>query len=203
MRIYLLLLLSGLFCGPALAAEPPTLLVVGDSLSAAFGFDAEKGWPRLLQKRLTETGRPYRVINASISGDTTQGGLTRLPGALARHKPEIVIIELGANDGLRGINLAKIRDNLIRMTILCQQQGARVLLLGMHLPPNYGPGYTRRFHAVYQEVATHTGSAITPFFLEGIADNMTLIQADGLHPTAEAQKSILDNLWPQLLPLLK
>jgi acyl-CoA thioesterase-1 len=176
--------------------------VVGDSLSAAFGFDAEKGWTQLLQKRLTETGHPHRVINASISGDTTQGGLARLLGALEQNKPEIVIIELGANDGLRGINLARMRDNLIRMATLSQQQGARVLLLGMHLPPNYGPGYTRRFHAVYQEVASHTGSALTPFFLEGIADNMTLIQPDGLHPTAEAQQAILNNIWPYLTPLL-
>ena len=202
MRFYLLLLLSGLFCSPALAADSSTLLVVGDSLSAAFGFDTEKGWTHLLQKRLTETGHPYRVINASISGDTTRGALARLPGALEQHKPEIVIIELGANDGLRGINLAEMRGNLIRMATLCQQQGARVLLLGMHLPPNYGPGYTRRFHSVYQEVADRTGSALTPFFLEGIADNMELIQTDGLHPSAEAQPTILNNIWPRLYPIL-
>lgn len=202
MRYHLIFLLLWL-PGSLLASPPPTILVLGDSLSAAFGIDTEKGWVTLLQQRLTATGHPHHVINASISGDTTQGGLSRLPAALERHHPGIVIIGLGANDGLRGVDLTKMRDNLIKMATLCQQQDARVLLLGMRLPPNYGPGYTRLFYAVYKEVAEHTKSSLVPFFLEGIADNMALIQADGLHPTAGAQKSILNNIWPHLLPLLK
>ncbi len=184
-----------------MAGEPPALLVVGDSLSAAHGLSREEGWVALLETRLNER-TPYRIVNASIGGDTTRGALERLPGTLKRHRPRVVIIELGGNDGLRGIALEEMKSNLTRLVELSQASGARVLLLGMHLPPNYGPVYTERFHATYHTVAKLTGAGLVPFFLKGVAEERTLMQEDGIHPRAAAQAQMLDNVWPYLEPLL-
>jgi acyl-CoA thioesterase-1 len=201
MRIFLFLisLLAGI--APA-AAEDPRLLVVGDSLSASYGIPAERGWVNLLQQRLREQGLAYEVVNASISGDTTRGGLARLPRALSVHQPRLVIIELGGNDGLRGVAPQEMERNLVQMVRLSQQAGARVLLLGMRLPPNYGPVFTQRFHAVFHRVADQTGVPLVPFFLEGVATEPALMQDDGIHPTAAAQQRMLENAWPALNGLL-
>jgi acyl-CoA thioesterase-1 len=200
-RQLLFLLLSGLL-SPALAAQPPTLLVVGDSLSAAFGFSADKGWVQRLQQRLADSGHPHQVVNASISGDTTRGGLSRLPSTLELHRPDIVVIELGANDGLRGTSLEEMYANLEKMVTLSQRHGARVLLLGMHLPPNYGPRYATQFHAVYRRLAEQLDIALVPFLLAGVADERQLMQPDNIHPTAEAQGRLLENIWPYLSSIL-
>lgn len=186
----------------ASAASQPVVLVFGDSLSAAYGIREADGWVALLQQRMRAEGYPFEVVNASISGETTRGGLTRLPRALARHNPDIAIVELGANDGLRGIDLGEMQNNLLEMTRLTQASGARVLLLGMHLPPNYGPAYTERFHASFGMVAEETGAALVPFLLNGVATERALMQTDGLHPAAAAQPKVLDNIWPELVPLL-
>ena len=183
-------------------AEAPVILVLGDSLSAGYGIPAEQGWVNLLQRRLTERGFPHQVINASISGDTTSGGLSRLPAALERHRPVLVILELGANDGLRGQPPMAMATNLGRMIELSQQAGARVVLAEMRIPPNYGPLYTQKFQATFGELAQHHQIPLVPFLLNGMAGNPTLIQDDGLHPRAEAQPRILDNVWPALEPLL-
>ena len=183
-------------------AEAPVILALGDSLSAGYGIPAEQGWVNLLQRRLTERGFPHQVINASISGDTTSGGLSRLPAALERHRPVLVILELGANDGLRGQPPMAMATNLGRMIELSQQAGARVVLAEMRIPPNYGPLYTQKFQATFGELAQHHQIPLVPFLLNGVAGNPTLIQDDGLHPRAEAQPRILDNVWPALEPLL-
>ncbi|MDG4595979.1 MAG: arylesterase [Candidatus Contendobacter sp.] len=183
-------------------AEAPVILVLGDSLSAGYGIPAEQGWVNLLQRRLTERGFPHQVVNASISGDTTSGGLSRLPAALARHRPALVILELGANDGLRGQPPMAMAANLGRMIELSQQAGARVLLAEMRIPPNYGPLYAQKFQATFGELAQHHQVPLIPFLLNGVAGNPALIQDDGLHPRAEAQPRILDNVWPALEPLL-
>ncbi len=185
----------------ALAAERP-VLVLGDSLSAGYGVDMEQGWVALLQQRLSKSQPTQQVINASISGDTTRGALTRLPKALEQYRPGVVIIELGGNDGLRGISLEEMARNLRDMVDLCRQQGTRVLLLGMRLPPNYGLTYSERFHAVYRTLAEQSGVALVPFFLKGVAEDRTLMQPDGIHPRAEAQGRLLENVWPYLEPLL-
>jgi acyl-CoA thioesterase I len=187
----------------AAAAEPaPTILVLGDSLSAAYGLDLKDGWVALLQQRLHEHGDDYRVVNAGISGDTTAGGLARLPDLLARHRPAILVIELGANDGLRGLRPAVIRDNLTRMIELGRAAGSRILLIGIRLPPNYGAAYERAFQAVFQEVAQAQDVPLVPFLLAGVAEDRTLMQADQVHPTAAAQPRMLDTVWPALEPLL-
>ncbi len=178
------------------------ILVLGDSLSAAYGLDVERGWVNLLQQRLSEKGYSYRVTNASISGETTNGALTRLPKILEQEHPQLVIIELGGNDGLRGISLGEMQTNLTQMVLLCKKHGAEVLLLGMRLPPNYGPIYTKRFHAIYKSVAEQTGVKYLPFFLEGVAEERELMQTDGIHPTVEAQGILLDNVWPLLESIL-
>jgi len=178
------------------------LLVLGDSLSSAYGIPLEKGWVSLLQKRLQNKHMKWQLINASITGDTTHGGLARLPELLQRHRPAIVIIELGGNDGLRGLSLREMKRNLVKMTQLAQQAGAAVLLLGVRLPANYGPVYGERFHRVYREVADTTGAALVDFFLQGVAETTERMQADGIHPAAEAQPLILDNIWPELEPQL-
>lgn len=188
---------------PARAADSPVILVVGDSLSAAYGLPPGTGWTDLLQARLKARGYAYRVVNASISGDTTAGGRSRLPALLARHKPAIVIVELGANDGLRGGSLAPSKDNLTAMTAAAQAAGARVMIVGMRLPPNYGPAYSRQFEAMFAEVAKTQKVPLSPFFFEGFAADRSLFQADGLHPTEAAQPKLLDNLWPTLERLLK
>ena len=198
----LLLGLMVLF-GSAARAESPVILVLGDSLSAGYGIPVEKGWVSLLQRRLVERGFPYRVVNASISGDTTSGGLSRLPAALELHRPAIVVLELGANDGLRGQPPMAMSRNLSRMIERSQQAGARVLLAEMRIPPNYGPLYAQKFQATFGELAQHYAIPLIPFLLDGVAGNPALIQDDGLHPRAEAQPRILDNVWAVLEPALK
>ena len=198
----LLLGLMVLF-GSAARAESPVILVLGDSLSAGYGIPVEKGWVSLLQRRLVERGFPYRVVNASISGDTTSGGLSRLPAALELHRPAIVVLELGANDGLRGQPPMAMSRNLSQMIERSQQAGARVLLAEMRIPPNYGPLYAQKFQATFGELAQHYAIPLIPFLLDGVAGNPALIQDDGLHPRAEAQPRILDNVWAVLEPALQ
>jgi acyl-CoA thioesterase-1 len=187
----------------AAAASDHTVLVLGDSLSAGYGLKPAQGYVALLEKRLQQQGYGYRVVNASVSGETSGGGLQRLPRALELHKPAVVIVELGANDGLRGLSLALTRDNLTRIVAGARQAGAQVLLVGMRLPPNYGPRYTNDFMSMYREIATANHVALVPFLLQSVALKPALMQADGLHPTAEAQPALLDTLWPVLVPLLK
>lgn len=191
-----------LFLTGASSAAPPVLLVVGDSLSSGYGIELPSGWVNLLQDRLRQQGYPHRVVNASISGDTTAGGRARLADLLKRQNPQIVILELGGNDGLRGLSLVETRANLAAMIQSAKASGAWVLLTGVHIPPNYGPDYTKKFHAIYQDLAHSQRVARVPFLLEGIALNPELMQADGLHPRANAQSRILDNVWPYLKPLL-
>jgi acyl-CoA thioesterase-1 len=192
--------LSLLLWGPAAFAG--TVLVVGDSISAAFGLDTREGWVALLEKRLAEEGFAHQVVNASISGDTSAGGAARLPALLTEHQPELVIIELGGNDGLRGQPPAQLQQNLAAMVQQSQKVGAKVLILGMQLPPNYGLRYTTAFADVFPKVANETGSALVPFVLEGVGGVPSLMQNDGIHPTAEAQPKLLENVWPSLKPLL-
>jgi acyl-CoA thioesterase-1 len=182
---------------PAHASDPArTLLVVGDSLSAGFGLEPGQGWVELLQDRLEAKGYGYRVVNASISGDTTTGGLGRLPRALKVHRPSIVVIELGGNDGLRGTPIAVMRQNLEEMIRLSKAAGARVVLAGLHMPPNYGTRYTKEFAAVYPELARAHGAGLIGFILDGVALEKSFMQADGIHPNAAGQPRILENAWP-------
>jgi acyl-CoA thioesterase I len=197
----ILLFLIILAAPPAMAAQP-VVLIVGDSLSAGYGLAMHENWPSLLQDRLAASGYPHRVVNASISGDTTSGGLARLPGALERNAPSVVLIGLGGNDGLRAIPIAEIRRNLSRMIQLSEHAGARVLLAGVHIPPNYGPAYTQAFHNIYHELAEEYGVGLVPFILDGVALDPELMQDDGIHPTAAAQPVIIENVWPALEPLL-
>jgi len=183
-------------------AAAGTLLVVGDSISAAFGLETRQGWVNLLAERLRSTAPEWQVVNASVSGDTSAGGLSRLPALLDAHRPELVVIELGGNDGLRGQPPAQLQQNLAAMIARSRKAGAEVLLLGMRLPPNYGARYTRAFEQVYVEVARQEQVALVPFFLEGVGGVSGLMQADGVHPTAAAQSILLENLWPALQPLL-
>lgn len=179
-------------------AGAPTVLVIGDSLSAGFGIDAEQGWVALLQKRLDSEGYGYQVANASISGDTTTGGLRRLPRALEIHEPQVVIIELGGNDGLRGTPLKVIRQNLAEMIEQSLDAGASVVLAGIQIPPNYGNAYAEAFRDLYPALATAHGTALIEFFLEGVALDPGLMQADGIHPNAAGQPRLLENIWPVL-----
>lgn len=191
--------------GVAAATEAPVVLVVGDSLSAEYGLKAGDGWVALLQKRLAEQKKPYRVVNASISGDTTSGGRSRLPAALRTHKPAVVIIELGGNDALRGLPLASTRDNLLAMTRAAQEAGAKVVIAGMQVPPNYGAAYGKEFAELFEQVARQAKTALVPFFLKGVADRadaMDWFQGDRIHPLAKAHPLMLDNVWPALKPLL-
>jgi len=192
----------------AAAAEKNTILVLGDSLSAAYGLRAEQGWVALLQKRLETQGYGYSVTNASVSGETSSGGLQRLPRALSVHKPAIVILELGANDGLRGLPVAATRRNLTQMIELAKQAGAKVLLVGIRMPPNYGPRFVADFNASYADLAKTYQLPLVPFLLEKLALNPQALnpqwlQQDGLHPTAPAQPLLLDTVWPYLAPMLK
>ena len=184
-------------------ATPPVLLVLGDSLSAEYGITRGTGWVPLLDKRLKERKIDYRVVNASISGDTTSGGVSRLPALLTQHKPKIVIVELGSNDALRGLALNMTETNLRKIVSSAQQAGAKVLVVGMQIPPNYGRDYTQRFQQLFGKVATEQKAALVPFLLEGIADKPELFQADRLHPVSAAQPTLLDNVWPSLEPLLR
>ncbi|WP_122416466.1 arylesterase [Pseudomonas viridiflava] len=179
-----------------------TVLIVGDSISAAFGLDTRVGWVTLLEKRLKEQGFDDKVINASISGDTSAGGQARLPALLAEHKPELVILELGGNDGLRGQLPVQLQQNLSSMVRMSKEAGAKVLILGMRLPPNYGQRYTTAFAEVFPKVAQETGAALVPFMLEGVGGVASMMQEDGIHPAASAQSRLLDNVWPTLKPLL-
>ncbi|UWE18782.1 arylesterase [Herbaspirillum huttiense] len=183
-------------------SAPKNLLVLGDSLSAEYGLQRGTGWTGLLQQRLQQSKADYRVVNASISGDTTIGGRNRLPALMTQHKPEVLVIELGANDALRGLPLKTSQDNLQAMIDLARQQKAKVLLVGMQIPPNYGPDYTRRFAGMYQDLAKSNKVALVPFFFEGIAADLSLFQADRIHPNEQAQPRLLDNVWPHLKPLV-
>ncbi|HEX8783194.1 MAG TPA: arylesterase [Steroidobacteraceae bacterium] len=184
-------------------ASDRTILVFGDSLSAAYGIRAEQGWVALLAQRLQAQGYGYQVVNASVSGETSTGGLERLPRALQLHAPEIVILELGANDGLRGLPVSALHESLTRMVQLSQAAGARVLLVGMRIPPNYGPRYTEEFARVYPELAQQYHLPLVPFLLEKVALDPALMQEDGMHPNAAGEPPVLDTLWPYLKPLLK
>jgi acyl-CoA thioesterase-1 len=188
---------------PVLAAPSPAVVVLGDSLSSAHGIAAESGWVDLLAERLSREGYAYRVVNASITGDTTRGGLARLPALLAREQPDIVIIELGGNDGLRGIDTQVTAANLEDMIRLSREAGARVLLLGVKLPANYGPAFGMAFHQVYLDAAETNRVALVPFFLDGVALDPSMMQADGIHPNARAQPILLNNVWAALEPLLQ
>jgi len=179
-----------------------TALVVGDSISAAFGLETSQGWVHLLQQRLNDGEHDYRVVNASISGDTSAGGLARLPALLSEHEPDIVIIELGGNDGLRGQPPAQLKRNLAAMVEMSQEADARVLILGMLMPPNLGKRYTEAFAKVFPEVASEHNVPLVPFLLEGVAGVPSMMQSDQVHPTAEAQSKLLDNVWSALNPLL-
>lgn len=183
-------------------AKQPTILVMGDSLSAGYGIKLEEGWVHLLQQELTQK-QQATIVNASVSGETTSGGLTRLPTLLSKHKPEIVIIELGGNDGLRGQPLKIMRSNLQTMIDLSLESNAKVLLAGMQIPPNYGQRYTTQFKDIYPELAEKNKIALIPFLLENVAGHSELIQRDNIHPTAQAQPLILKNVLPVLLPIIK
>jgi acyl-CoA thioesterase I len=205
-RAFLATLVAAACAAAASAAEPPVILVVGDSLSAEYGLKRGTGWVALLEARLAQEKIPARVVNASISGDTTSGGRARLPALLAQHKPSHVVLELGGNDALRGLSLSGTEDNLAQMVQAAQKAGARVLVVGMQVPPNYGTDYTRRFAAVFAKVAKQYKTALVPFLLEGVADApdaRALFQADGIHPRAEAQTRMLDNVWPEMKKILK
>ena len=191
---------------PLAAAPAPVILVVGDSLSAEYGLKRGSGWVALLEARLAAEKITARVINASVSGDTTSGGRSRLPALLCQHKPTHVVIELGGNDALRGLPLQGTEDNLAQMTQAAQKAGAKVLLVGMQVPPNYGGEYSRRFSGLFEKVADKHKAGVVPFLLRGVADGpepTALFQADRIHPKEEAQARMMENVWPELRKLLK
>jgi acyl-CoA thioesterase I len=203
----IIILLCLWFAWPASPAsgaqrQEPVILVYGDSLSAGHGIAVEQGWVSLLANRVQREGYGFQVVNASVTGETTTGGLARLPHALATHQPRIIIIELGANDGLRGLPLDTTRANLEDMVALAAHDNRTVLLLGMRMPPNYGERYTSGFAAVYPDLARRHHASLVPFLLAGVADQPSLMQADGLHPNEHGQPILLDNVWPVLKPLL-
>ncbi len=201
--IRFLLLLSIIVFGSAIGAKPPVVLVLGDSLSAAYGLAVDQGWVNLLQQKLTQSGYPHQVVNASVSGDTTANGLTRIERALKAHQPDIVIVELGGNDGLRAQSIPMIRGNLEKIIERSRQTGAKIIITGMRLPPNYGSTYVDQFEAIYPDLASKFGSVLVPFFMAGVATRPELMQPDGVHPTARAQEILLDNVWPYLQPQLE
>ncbi|WP_312155999.1 arylesterase [Pseudomonas sp.] len=201
MRVWWLSAGLALYC-LAQSAAAGTLLVVGDSISAGFGLDTRQGWVSLLQQRLQQEGSSDQVVTASISGDTSAGGQARLPALLAEHKPSLVIIELGGNDGLRGQPPEQLQQNLASMIDRSQAAGAKVVLLGMRLPPNYGVRYTTAFAQVYEQLATQKKVPWVPFFLEGVGGVPQMMQADGIHPAQGAQQQLLENAWPVIKPLL-
>ena len=182
--------------------DPSALLVWGDSLSSAFGIPVEAGWVKLLQKRLEEKGYPYVVVNGSVTGETTAGGRARLPDALHRHRPAIVLIELGGNDGLRGLPVKDLRDNLTAMVKLSRRSGARVAVFAMEMPPNYGQTYRTAYQKAFGAVARQQHATLVPFLLAPLLQHQELFQEDGIHPRAEGQPKILDAVWPSLVPLL-
>lgn len=192
-----LVLLAG-----ATAATPAKILVLGDSLSAEYGLPRDSGWVRLLADRLGKEAPQYSVVNASVSGETTSGGRTRLPALLRQQRPAIVVVQLGANDGLRGLSLAAMRENLAAMIGAARASGAKVLLIGMRIPPNYGRDYADRFAATFQHVAAAEKVPLVPFLLEGFADRLDYFQDDRIHPNGSAQPKMLDTVWPRLEKLL-
>jgi len=185
------------------ADDDYVLMVFGDSLSAAYGINEEEGWVTLLANKLRNDQWPYRVVNGSISGETTTGGLARLPAMLDSYQPEVVILELGGNDGLRGLPLEILKSNMLIMISLIEEQGAEILLTGIQIPPNYGPRYTEPFYKLYEELAAEKNLALVPFLIEGIPQQPELMQNDGIHPRAEAQYMILDNVWVVLETMLQ
>jgi acyl-CoA thioesterase-1 len=186
----------------AVNKTPATILVLGDSLSGAYGLDSDEGWVVLLQQQLTGQGYDYNVINASVSGDTTRTGLSRLESALNAHHPAIVIVALGGNDGLRGLPFSEIENSLENIIQRCKQQGAQMLLVGVRLPPNYGPVYTQKFAELYQRLADSYQVPLVARMLDNVAKNRAWMQADGMHPKAEAQPQVMENIWAGLKPLL-
>jgi len=184
-------------------SAPKTVLVVGDSLSAEYGIARGAGWVSLLEQKLKAEKVQAKVVNASISGETTSGGRARLPALLGQHRPDIVVIELGANDGLRGLPVASAEANLRAMVAMAKESKAEVLLVGMRMPPNYGRAYTEKFFDMFKKVSTETKSPLVPFMLEGVADKPALFQQDRLHPLANAHPIILSNIWPQFASLIK
>jgi acyl-CoA thioesterase-1 len=201
---FLLALLLALATPTARADQQlPVILVFGDSLSAGYGIHVEQGWVSLLARKISQLGYGFKLINASVSGETTAGGLARLPHALEVQRPRVLILELGANDGLRSLPLASTRDNLEQMITLARSRGITVLLLGMRMPPNYGERYTTGFQNMYSELAAERKLALVPFLLDQVALNPALMQADGLHPNEAGQPLLLDTVWPKLQPLLR
>jgi len=194
--------LALLFLMSTVWAQPPVIVVFGDSISAGYGVPQGKGWVDLLRQRLQQSGSAYQVVNASLSGETTLGGRNRLSGVLSAHRPQVLILELGANDALRGQSLDAVRDNLLYMVRAAQAAGARVLVLGMRIPPNYGPEYTKKFQALFREVAQQTKAAYVPFLFAGFAEDRKMFQPDGVHPTVEAQPKMLDTVWSKLSGLV-
>jgi len=191
------------FCTGIAAAAPPPVLVLGDSLSSAHGIAPQAGWVYLLDARVKRLPTPRPIVNASISGETTAGGLARLPQLLATHKPALVVVELGANDGLRGLPLEEIRANLKRIIEASRDAGARVALIGIELPINYGPQYRDGLRTLYRDLARDFNLPLVPFLLDGVALDPELMQDDGLHPKAAAEPKILDNVWTVLEPVLR
>jgi acyl-CoA thioesterase-1 len=205
-RIFVLLILwlAAVSANADTPAQAPTILVFGDSISAGYGLArVEQGWVALLQAKLREQGYGYAVVNASVTGETTAGGLARLPRALSLHHPALVILELGGNDGLRALPVDQMRANLSRMIELSAAAGAQVLLLGMRIPPNYGPQYTAQFSQAYADLAHDQHLPVVPFLLKDVALKADLMQADGIHPNESGQPHLLDSVWPTLAPLLK
>jgi len=199
-----LVLLILVFAGFPATADTPAILVFGDSISAGYGLArVEQGWVGMLRAKLKDEGYGYEVVNASVTGETTAGGLARLPRALALHHPRVVILELGGNDGLRALPIDQMRSNLGKMVDLTVDSGAQVLVLGMRIPPNYGPEFTEKFFAVFADVARDKKAPLVPFLLNDIALSPNLMQADGVHPNELGQPKLLDNVWPRLRPLLR
>jgi acyl-CoA thioesterase-1 len=203
MRVVLALILALLSATAARAAEPPVILVVGDSLSAGYGLAPEQGWVALLQQRLKKQGYGYHVVNASVSGETTDGGAQRLNRALATHKPAIVVIELGSNDGLRGLPVSRVRANLDLMIVKARAAGAQVLLITARIPTNYGVRYASSFEGIYADLVKRYRIGSAALLDEDTALDLALFLPDGLHPTAQAQPMLLENVWPRLVPLLR
>ncbi len=198
-----LLFLNFVACSAPVFAENAKIMVYGDSLSAAYGIPQQQGWASLLQKKLDAERYKYKVVNTSISGETTSGGVSRIQHALDQTKPNIIILELGANDGLRGLPVQEMTANLNTIIEQSKKSGAKILLVGMRIPPNYGPQYTKRFSQSYVKLSQEHNIPLVPFMLENIAAKANLIQDDGLHPNAIAQPLVLDNIWPHLKQLLK
>ena len=184
------------------ASKAPLILIFGDSLSAEYGLKRSSGWVSLLQDRLKAEGFPFRIVNASISGETTAGGLTRLPALIKKHQPAAVVLQLGANDGLRGLPVSQTERNLKRMLEISTAQGAQALILGIRVPPNYGPDYARQFDGVFRKIGQETRTPVVPFLLEGFADRVDYFQTDGIHPNERAQPMMLETVWPVLKPVL-